>query len=69
VFQVGRGKFGLGKCETSGGQTFRLPAPSAARRTQEPWSSSREQFLAGAGTNQEHNHPGCFRSALRASFA
>ena len=34
----------------------RLPARprrSAARRTQEPSLSGREQFLAGAGTNQE----------------
>jgi hypothetical protein len=29
------------------------PRRSAARRTQEPSSSSREQFRAGAGTNQE----------------
>ena len=53
MFQVGQGKFGLGKCETSRCQTFRLPARSASRRTQEPSSISREQFLVGAGTNQE----------------
>ena len=29
------------------------PRRSAARRTQEPSLSSREQFRAGAGTNQE----------------
>jgi hypothetical protein len=38
-------------------QAARLPARprrSASRRTQEPPSISREQFWAGAGTNQEH---------------
>ena len=58
MLQVGRSKIRVGKCETSGSQTFRLPALSAARRTQEPVSSSREQFRAGAGNNQERQPSG-----------
>jgi hypothetical protein len=59
-------------------QAARLPARprrSAARRTQEPASSSRDQVRAGAGTKQKRCHPalpespcsGTFRLTIRSS--
>ena len=51
------------------------PRRSAARRTQEPSTSSREQFRAGAGANQERHdlalpeslRSGTFRLTIRSS--
>ena len=48
------------------GEVSGRPRRVAPRRTQEPPSSSREQFGAGAGT--KHRDPGCVGSLLRAHW-